>query len=65
MPSCYFEGYFYGIYYRNNKYDPSKLEPGVMKSNFFFEGGDKSRLNDCLPHAVNFLLRFPYFESRE
>jgi hypothetical protein len=41
-------------------YAPEKLFDAV----FFFEGEDKLG-TDCLVHAVNYALRFPFFVQRE
>jgi hypothetical protein len=51
-------GWLYGR--KPIEYAPEKLAGAV----FFFENEDKLS-TDCLVHAVNYALRFPFFVSRE
>ena len=56
-------GFFYGKKYHKIEYVPDKLSDSA----FFFEHAqdDNFITNDCLVHAVNFALRFPWFTCRE
>jgi hypothetical protein len=51
-------GWLYGR--KPIEYAPEKL----VNATFFFEGEDKLT-TDCLVHAVNYALRFPFFVQRE
>jgi hypothetical protein len=51
-------GWLYGR--KPIEYAPEKLSDAV----FFFEG-EKQLNTDCLVHAINYALRFPFFVQRE
>jgi hypothetical protein len=54
------KGWLYGRKTWRLEYAPEKLADAI----FFFE--NESALNtDCLVHAVNYALRYPFFVSRE
>jgi hypothetical protein len=44
------------------KYDPSVL---MNDKRIFFEGDKTALTNDCLIHALNYAIRWPWFTSRE
>ena len=62
-PTKYLKGWLYSKKYRTLEYAPEKLTDVNRKH--FFEHCQKVITNDCLVHAVNFALKYPWFVQRE